>query len=153
MYKQMSLFDSNNVPEWAKWLARNKNGDLWAHSDKPHKGKPIYWITTGENLVQIIETDDTYSYITWEDEEPTLIDYSEPGTGPNMVKPAHYRTNMGKYIDLYDKWYHEHDLETFRAIMRSVAERYIIRYEFKNGIEDLNKGIYTLERLKEYEEK
>ena len=68
------------------------------------------------------------------------------------IKPDHYRTNQGKYIDLFDKWYHENDLHVFRAIMRATAERYITRYENKNGVIDLEKGIYTLERLKEYEE-
>jgi hypothetical protein len=36
--------------------------------------------------------------------------------------------------------------------MRAIAERYVKRYEHKNGVIDLEKGIYTLTRLKEYEE-
>ena len=31
------------------------------------------------------------------------------------------------------------------------AIKYITRYPFKNGIEDINKAIHTLERLKKYE--
>tara|TARA_R110002020_G_scaffold224836_2_gene434719 strand:+ start:397 stop:612 length:216 start_codon:yes stop_codon:yes gene_type:complete len=31
------------------------------------------------------------------------------------------------------------------------AIKYITRYPFKNGIEDLDKAIHTLQRLKEYE--
>ena len=69
----------------------------------------------------------------------------------NVTKPSHYQDKNGK--DLYQKWYEEHDIQTFRAIMRAIAERYISRYEKKNGIEDLKKGIYTLERLREYEER
>lgn len=53
---------------------------------------------------------------------------------------------------LYQKWYKEYDKETFRAIMLAIAEQYISWYEHKNGIEDLQKGIYTLERLRDYEE-
>lgn len=68
----------------------------------------------------------------------------------NVSKPSHYQDRNGK--DLYQKWYEEHDMQTFRAILRAIAERYISRYEKKNGIEDLKKGIYTLERLREYEE-
>ena len=44
-------------------------------------------------------------------------------------------------------------MQTFRAIMRAVAERYTSRYGKKNGIEDLGKGIYTLQQLREYEER
>jgi len=36
--------------------------------------------------------------------------------------------------------------------MESIAERYIKR-EKENRVEDLDKAIYTLERLKEYENK
>lgn len=69
---------------------------------------------------------------------------------PSMVdKPKHYQNKDGK--DLFQKWYEQHDKETFRHIMRAIAERYISRYEHKNGLEDLEKGIYTLTRLKEYE--
>ena len=75
-------------------------------------------------------------------------EYSEAN---NVNKPSHYQDKNGK--DLYQKWYEEHDIQTFRAIMRAIAERYISRYEKKNGIEDLKKGIYTLERLREYEER
>ena len=75
-------------------------------------------------------------------------EYSEAN---NVTKPSHYQDKNGK--DLYQKWYEEHDTQTFRAIMRAIAERYISRYEKKNGIEDLKKGIYTLERLREYEER
>lgn len=69
----------------------------------------------------------------------------------NVNKSSHYQDKNGK--DLYQKWYEEHDIQTFRAVMRAVAERYISRYEKKNGIEDLREGIYTLERLREYEER
>lgn len=69
---------------------------------------------------------------------------------PSMVdKPKHYQDKDGK--DLFQKWYEQHDFNTFRHIMRATAERYTSRYENKNGIEDLEKGIYTLNRLKEYE--
>ena len=64
-------------------------------------------------------------------------------------KPKHYQDKDGK--DLFQQWFEKHNADTFRHIMRAVAERYTSRYEKKNGIEDLEKGIYTLQRLKEYE--
>lgn len=68
----------------------------------------------------------------------------------DSIEPKHYRNKNGK--DLYQEWYERHDIDIFRHIMRAIAERYTRRYENKNGLIDLEKGIYTLERLKEYEE-
>lgn len=70
--------------------------------------------------------------------------------------PSHY-TNNGKdlFDELYDRLFHSKKMftgrEVFIIVMKFVAERYIRRYPNKNE-EDLQKGIYTLERLKEYEE-
>jgi hypothetical protein len=93
------------------------------------------------------------------DEPPTMESYAiiektkslwkEMNATSKVDKPAHYQDKNGK--DLFQKWYEQHDFNTFRHIMRATAERYTSRYENKNGIEDLEKGIYTLNRLKEYE--
>lgn len=78
------------------------------------------------------------------------------GKGKQAIEPKHYRVN-GK--DLFDEWYERYyyseklytGREVFVAIMKAVAERYSRRYPDKNE-EDLEKSIYTLTRLKEYEE-
>ena len=72
------------------------------------------------------------------------------------IKPAHYKTGDKDLFDeLYDRLYHSKKMftgrEVFIIVMKFVAERYTRRYPNKNA-EDLSKGIYTLERLKEYEE-
>lgn len=64
------------------------------------------------------------------------------------IKPYHYRKGE---IDLYESWYRTYPFNEFRAGMQMIAERYIKR-DKDNRVEDLDKGIYTLERLKEYEE-
>ena len=64
------------------------------------------------------------------------------------IKPAHYRKGE---IDLYESWYRTYPFNEFRAIMSAIAERYMKR-DKDNRIQDLNKAIYTLSRLKEYEE-
>lgn len=66
----------------------------------------------------------------------------------NPIKPAHY--NKGE-IDLYESAYRTRPFNEFRAIMEFVAERYMKR-DKDNRVEDLDKAIYTLKRLKEYEE-
>ena len=67
----------------------------------------------------------------------------------NAIKPDHYR--KGK-IDLYESWYQTYPFNEFRAIMQAIAERYMKR-DKEDRIQDLDKAIYTLQRLKEYEEK
>lgn len=63
------------------------------------------------------------------------------------IKPEHYRTGE---IDLYEAWYRTRPFNEFRAIMESVAERYM-RRDKNDRVEDLDKAIYTLKRLKEKE--
>ena len=64
------------------------------------------------------------------------------------IKPAHYRKGE---IDLYESWYRTYPFNEFRAIMGAIAERYMKR-DIDNRVQDLDKAIYTLSRLKEYEE-
>ena len=64
------------------------------------------------------------------------------------IKPSHYRKGE---IDLYESWYRTYPFNEFRAIMSAIAERYMKR-DKDNRIQDLDKAIYTLSRLKEYEE-
>lgn len=65
----------------------------------------------------------------------------------NNIEPKHYR--KGK-IDLYESWYQTRPFSEFRAIMESVAERYMKRVKV-DRVEDLDKAIYTLTRLRDYE--
>lgn len=65
----------------------------------------------------------------------------------NAIEPSHYRKGE---IDLYESWFRTYPFNEFRAGMQMIAERYMKR-DKNDRIEDLDKGIYTLERLKEYE--
>ncbi len=67
----------------------------------------------------------------------------------NPIQPDHYRKGE---IDLYESWYRTRPFSEFRAIMESIAERYMKRDKV-NRLEDLDKAIYTLQRLREYEVK
>lgn len=63
-----------NIPEWASWLARDEDGELWAYSDRPFKRIDMW---DGDDYLdinrEIEETDDTFSHVKWTDEEPTEI--------------------------------------------------------------------------------
>lgn len=58
-----------NIPEWANWLARSKQGELLASEEEPTKGLHG-WL--GEFYI-VPEPDDRYAHIKWEDEEPTSV--------------------------------------------------------------------------------
>lgn len=70
-------------------------------------------------------------------------------TVPDAIKPNHYKKN-GK--DLIEIWKDMFDEKEFRAVMKSNIFRYVVRYEEKNGIQDLFKAIEFAERLIEWEE-
>ena len=63
------------------------------------------------------------------------------------IKPEHYRTGE---IDLYEAFSQIFPHNEYRAGMQMIAMRYMFRDKI-DRVEDLNKSIYTLERLKEKE--
>ena len=65
------------------------------------------------------------------------------------IKPEHYRKGE---MDLFESWYRTRPFNEFRAIMESVAERYMKR-DKEDRILDIDKAMETLTRLKEYEER
>lgn len=74
---------------------------------------------------------------------------SEASDNKDNIKPTHYK--QGKE-DLIEMWYQTMTLEQFRGSMKSNIIKYTMRYENKNGIEDIDKAIEYLNRLKGYEE-
>lgn len=62
-----------DIPKWAKWLARDKDGDLYVYETMPRKGEifPEWLTSTADEKVE--ETDDRYAHIKWTDEQPTEV--------------------------------------------------------------------------------
>ena len=61
-----------------KWMARDKNKNLWVYDGKPIKDNKIWNIGNGdyfefEKLSKLFK-DELFSFIRWEDEEPTNVD-------------------------------------------------------------------------------
>lgn len=65
------------------------------------------------------------------------------------IKPDHYKREGGK--DLFDLWYEMYTPEQYAAGMEMIAMRYLTRRK-SDRVEDLNKAIETISRLKEKEE-
>ena len=66
----------------------------------------------------------------------------------DAIRPQHYRKGE---IDLYESWYRTYPFNEFRAGMQMIAERYMKR-DKEDRVQDLDKAMETLKRLKEYEE-
>lgn len=140
-----------------KWLARDKNGKLWAYEDRPEKDKNNgHWSSVGfSNHVYIEEPTDEYSDISWEDKKPHLIfritkeDYDLIENLDNINKPLHYHKNGIDVIGFAEAQFSKEEQKGFHRIN---AIKYITRYDRKNGVEDLNKAKFYIDKLIEMEE-
>lgn len=88
-----------------KWLARDEDGKLLAYEDKPYKGG-VFWDVIGSDgeYNDIEETDDTYSFVKWNDEEPFAIN-RKPIVGFNeqsnpQIDVVNFRTESEVYKQL-----------------------------------------------------
>ena len=61
------------------------------------------------------------------------------------IKPDHYRQGN---MDLFDAWHATLPFDHYKTVMVCIAERYMKR-DKDNPIQDLDKAIYTLQRLRE----
>ena len=59
-----------NVPQYYKWIARDKNDWLYVYASKPKKGITI-WENTGSPMMPFVHL---FNFIKWEDEEPYSIE-------------------------------------------------------------------------------
>ena len=59
-----------NLPKDYKWIARDKNGCLYAYASKPKKGI-IMWESDGLPMIPFAHL---FQFIKWEDEEPYSIE-------------------------------------------------------------------------------
>ena len=130
-----------NLPKWAKYVARDVDGKVYVHQYEPTKTYSE-WMSTGRYLLLPI---DLFPDVKWSDAEPTELST----VLNNPIQATHY--HKGK-IDLYESWYSMRPFSEFRAIMESIAED-CMKQDKPNRLEDLDKAIYILQRLREYEEK
>lgn len=66
----------------------------------------------------------------------------------SKIKPDHYKQGE---TDLIEVWKLIFPPDHFRSIMKALSMRYFMRFENKNGIEDIEKGEEVIRRLKEFE--
>ena len=102
-----------------------------------------------QDRIPVMQTDPLVTKTLERNNKPVKMISGENLLNDNdPIKPSHYRKGE---IDLYESWYRTYPFNEFRAGMQMIAERYMKR-DKDNRIQDLDKAIYTLSRLKEYEE-
>lgn len=155
-----------DLPKWAKWMARVKDGGLFAYERKPKKGSVVItsvWLHGGR-CEYISEVDDTYTHVKWEDEEPTpvnrkfesrvltaeeamkLLDLEQtPSEKETVNHPDHYQGNKYEAIDIIEDY-------NLNFHLGNVI-KYVLRADKKNDrVEDLKKAAWYLNRELECEE-
>lgn len=66
----------------------------------------------------------------------------------NNVKPNHYKGDKGDLLSSMDGFMSDDEI---RGFYKGNIIKYTTRYNKKNGLEDLDKANYYIERLKEWE--
>src|SRR5699024_5988551 len=132
---------------------------IWKKDTMPYQLTNSYWYSE-DCLEPITDHDYLMDKILERNNKPKKLNTGDPWIDnlpesyfemyeeEDAIRPQHYRKGE---IDLYESAYRTRPFNEFRAIMEFVAERYMKR-DKDNRIQDLDKAIYTLTRLKEYEE-
>jgi len=142
-----------------KWLARDEDGELWAHESKPVFLNGM-WDTNKDDNKLIEESDKSFSFIGSNDEEPFMINiepiigsYEQNNPTIDVVnKPSHYIGINGlemeevleNFLPRFEDGYVSHRVGS--------ATEYLLRSPLKNGIEDIKKAKRNLEQVIAYEE-
>lgn len=159
----------NKLPEWANWVARDKDGDLWVYDNKPEKVREDWFDFIGGNYEWINDSEGTFSHAKWEDEEPTRIvekggDFKKTTLdatgrlviGSDMInKPNHYIGTQGlevrevqrNFASKFSKYGGLAEVDAANLI------KYVLRAPEKNGVEDLKKACKMIEWIVEQAEK
>ena len=67
-----------NIDKEYKWIAKDRDGDLWIYNNKPKKEYDRYWRDCSSKSLSFEPLDifknSLFTEIKWEDEEPVYID-------------------------------------------------------------------------------
>ena len=81
-----------------------------------------------------------------------IIEHKDTENNDNIIRPNHYASDKGfEVFDVQEAFIHE--LKGMSASYWCNIVKYILRFQRKNGVEDLKKAKYYLEKLIEEEEK
>lgn len=72
----MTIKNNIEIPDWADWLARNRQGDLWIYENEPTRKEEIgKWVSSSGKAALIEKEDEASHVVSWEDVKPTSAQY------------------------------------------------------------------------------
>lgn len=140
----------SELPEWANWVARDKDGTLVAFENEPYKEEEAgKWEVARMHDVfeELEETDNSFIHVSWYDEEPTPVKIisDENLLNETVNHPDHYQGNKYEAIDIIEDY-------NLNFHLGNVI-KYVLRADKKNDrVEDLKKAAWYLSRELEREE-
>lgn len=169
-----------DIKLWANWIARDADGRLVMFENKPQKGRESWlWLEKGNKEV-VTETDTYYSFVKWEDEEPTMItvgDYQEKQKRGMEMNANDYANELTELDEtaleeaINDPDYHvDIDAEgmeiedTLANFLPKIKDGYVshrigsaieilLRHSDENGIEDLKMARKNMDQIISYLER
>lgn len=142
-----------------KWLARDKDGELWAFENEPHKDSNSWEEDDSDyfNTKEVEESDSTYSFVKWEDEEPTKIEdvqqESEQNKTETVNKPSHYIGVNGMEVEEVLREFLPKIKDGYVAHRVGSAVEYLLRHPEKNKEEDILKAGQNIKQITDYNER
>lgn len=115
------------------------------------KSEWLIWAETFERAKSIAEEKDKKELAKMEIQRNTK-EYEQIKGKDNIKSPSHYVSDKGfEVFDVQEAYIH--DLKGMSASFWCNVVKYILRFQIKNGVEDLKKAKYYLEKLIEEQEK
>ena len=161
--------DIENVESKVNYVVREKNGQLWGYSKKPHKNLEFdEWRNDASDIIIELEEHSHFSYVKFSDSEPWKVgeccrecikelEFMEPVPddklcGDEIRYVKHYfgifnlevETVLQNFIPKFKDAYIGHRVAS--------AVEYLLRSPEKNGIEDVKKAHRNLEQAIEHYE-
>ena len=133
--------DTHNIKERYYNIQSNTNPSIqW-----------MIWAETFEIAKKEAEKLDKKEGIKMETQRNTK-EYEQIKGKDNVKSPSHYVSDKGfEVFDVQEAYIH--DLKGMSASFWCNVVKYILRFQIKNGVEDLKKAKYYLEKLIEEQEK
>lgn len=144
----------HELPEWAKWIARDADGEVWAFDRAPMLLDYV-WENRAEGGVARIIAVESNSPVDWRDslvdlsklrEQPTVSDPVAVRASDRQVAGTHYKEMGIQTWDVVDTWPRDQRIGYYRGN----ALKYVMRMGSKDAeAQEIEKGIHYLEKLVE----
>lgn len=139
-----------------KWLARDKDGDLYSFIDKPYKITASWDTKDLTDAKRIEEIDERFDFIRWNDDNPIKI--SNIGnilaidSNDIISKPSHYIGINGLEVEQILAEFLPKIEDSYVAHRVGSAIEYLLRSSSKNGDEDIKKAGQNIEQIIKYKQ-